>query len=41
MWIAIFASEKKFMLPGIHFEFLVETHFLLAGVVAWLWSMFN
>jgi (E)-4-hydroxy-3-methyl-but-2-enyl pyrophosphate reductase len=37
----IFASEKKLMLPGIHFEFLVEAHFLLAGVIAWLWSLFN
>ncbi len=36
----IYASEKKLMLPGIHFEFLVEAHFLLAGVIAWVWTVF-
>ena len=41
MLLVIFASEKKFMQPGIHFEFLVEAHFLLAGVIAWLWSVMS
>jgi len=27
------------MLPGIRLEFLVETHFILAGIITLLWSV--
>ena len=37
--LVIVASERKTALPGVHFEFLVETHFLLAGAIAWAWSL--
>jgi (E)-4-hydroxy-3-methyl-but-2-enyl pyrophosphate reductase len=40
MFLIIAASEKETMLPGIHFEFLVETQFLLAGILAWGYSWF-
>ena len=39
MLFVLLASEKERMLPGIHLEFLVESHFVLAGVIAIVWSM--
>lgn len=33
------ANEKDLMLPGIHLEFLVESHFVLAGVLAFGWTL--
>jgi len=35
------AYERRVLLPSIKLEFLVETNFLLAGVAAFLWSMFD
>ena len=35
----ILSSEKGLMLPGIHLEFLIESHFVLAGIIALVWSM--
>lgn len=35
----ILANEKGLMLPGIHLEFLIEFHFVLAGIIALVWSM--
>jgi len=29
--------EQDYMLPGTKLEFLVETHFVLAGLIALLW----
>jgi 4-hydroxy-3-methylbut-2-enyl diphosphate reductase len=29
--------EQNFILPGTKLEFLVETHFVLAGLIALLW----
>ncbi|MDP3282837.1 MAG: 4-hydroxy-3-methylbut-2-enyl diphosphate reductase, partial [Desulfobacterales bacterium] len=29
--------EQGYMLPGIKLEFLVESHFVMAGVIALLW----
>jgi len=38
MLLVFSAYEKGYMLPGIRLEFLVETHFILAGVITFLWS---
>ena len=35
------AYERGVLLPSIKLEFLVETNFILAGVAAFLWSMFD
>ena len=35
----LWAYEKGKILPGVKLEFLIETHFLLAGLLTWLWSM--
>ena len=39
MLIVLSAHEHGYMLPGIRLEFLIETHFVLAGIIAFLWSM--
>ena len=33
------AYERGYMLPGIRLEFLVETHFVLAGIITIIWSV--
>ncbi|MGD9363879.1 MAG: hypothetical protein PVH85_33765, partial [Desulfobacterales bacterium] len=33
------AYERGVLLPSIKLEFLVETNFILAGAVAFLWSL--
>ncbi|MBW2738943.1 MAG: UbiA family prenyltransferase, partial [Deltaproteobacteria bacterium] len=33
------AYEQGYMLPGIRLEFLVETHFVLAGIITTIWSV--
>lgn len=38
MSIILSAYERGNMLPGIRLEFLVETHFVLAGVITIIWS---
>ena len=35
------AYERGVLLPSIKLEFLVETNFILAGAVAFLWSVFD
>jgi 4-hydroxy-3-methylbut-2-enyl diphosphate reductase len=35
------AYERGVLLPSIKLEFLVETNFILAGFVAFLWAMFE
>jgi len=40
MFLIIAASEKETMIPGLHFEFLMETQFLLAGILAWVYTWF-
>ena len=35
------AYEQGVLLPSIKLEFLVETNFILAGVAAFLWSVFD
>jgi 4-hydroxy-3-methylbut-2-enyl diphosphate reductase len=35
------AYERRVLLPSIKLEFLVETNFIMAGVVAFLWSVFD
>jgi 4-hydroxy-3-methylbut-2-enyl diphosphate reductase len=35
------AYERGVLLPSIKLEFLVETNFVLAGVAAFLWSVFD
>lgn len=34
MLSTVLASEREHMLPGIHLEFLIEFHFVLAGMIA-------
>ena len=33
------AYERGYMLPGIRLEFLVESHFIFAGILTFLWSV--
>lgn len=33
------AHERGYMLAGIRLEFLIETHFVLAGIITFLWSI--
>ena len=35
----LLASEREHMLPGIHLEFLIEFHFVLAGMIALTWTL--
>ena len=37
--IVLLAHERGFMFPGIRLEFLVETHFVLAGIITLIWSL--
>jgi 4-hydroxy-3-methylbut-2-enyl diphosphate reductase len=39
VYIVLSAHERGYMLPGTRLEFLVDTHFVLAGVVAIIWSL--
>ena len=39
--IMLAAHERGHMLPGTRLEFLVETHFVLAGIMALIWSAAN
>jgi len=40
MLIVLLIHERGSILPGIRLEFLVETLFVLAGVIALLWALF-
>jgi hypothetical protein len=35
----LLAYERDLMIPGVRLEFLLETNFLVAGAVAWLWTI--
>ncbi len=37
--IVLSAHEQGYMLPGTRLEFLVETYFVLAGVITLIWSL--
>jgi len=37
MFLLFSAYERGYMLPGIRLEFLVETHFIFAGIITLLW----
>ncbi len=39
MLSTLLASEREQMLPGIHLEFLIEFHFVLAGLIALMWTI--
>ena len=39
MSVILLAYERGYMLPGIRLEFLVETHFILAGIITIIWSV--
>ncbi|MBW1842451.1 MAG: 4-hydroxy-3-methylbut-2-enyl diphosphate reductase [Deltaproteobacteria bacterium] len=41
VFIILQSHEKGYMLPGTRLEFLVETNFVLAGIVTVLWSLFS
>jgi 4-hydroxy-3-methylbut-2-enyl diphosphate reductase len=37
--IIVFAYERALMFPGIRLEFLVESQFLLAGIISFTWVL--
>ncbi|MDL1981195.1 MAG: 4-hydroxy-3-methylbut-2-enyl diphosphate reductase [Deltaproteobacteria bacterium] len=39
IFVILSAYERGYMLPGIRLEFLVETHFVLAGIITIIWSV--
>jgi len=39
MFIVFSAHEKGYMLPGIRLEFLIETHFVLTGIITFFWTL--
>lgn len=39
VYIVLLAHDRRYMLPGARLEFLIETHFVLAGIVAIIWSL--
>jgi 4-hydroxy-3-methylbut-2-enyl diphosphate reductase len=39
MLSTLLASEREHMLPGMHLEFLIEFHFVLAGMIALAWTL--
>jgi 4-hydroxy-3-methylbut-2-enyl diphosphate reductase len=38
IFLILSLHEKGYMLPGIRLEFLVETQFVLSGIIAFIWS---
>jgi len=38
IFVILSAYERGYMLPGIRLEFLVESHFILAGIITIIWS---
>ncbi len=38
MFIVLLFHERSYMLPGTRLEFLVESHFVIAGVLTFIWS---
>jgi 4-hydroxy-3-methylbut-2-enyl diphosphate reductase len=41
IYIVFAAHERRYMLPGIRLEFLIESQFVLTGVITLLWSLLN
>lgn len=39
VFVVLSAHERGYMLPGIRLEFLVESNFVLAGVITLIWSL--
>jgi len=39
MFMIFSAHERGYMAPGIRLEFLIETNFILAGIITFLWSL--
>jgi 4-hydroxy-3-methylbut-2-enyl diphosphate reductase len=39
--MVILAYRKGLLLPGIRLEFLVETHFILAGLLTFIWTVID
>lgn len=39
LFVVLLAYEKGQMLPGIRLEFLVDTHFILAGILTGVWAV--
>lgn len=40
LFFVILANEKEHTFPYIRLEFLVESHFIFAGIIALIWSLF-
>ena len=39
MFVILLVYERGYMLPGIRLEFLVETNFIIAGIITIIWSV--
>ncbi len=39
MYLVMDRHRKGLLLPGIRLEFLIDTHFILAGGLAWVWAV--
>ena len=39
--MVVLAYRKGFLLPGIRLEFLVESHFILAGLLTFIWTVID
>jgi Sec-independent protein secretion pathway component TatC len=38
LWLSLLAYERQWLCPGITLEALVETNFLLTGLLALIWQ---
>ena len=39
LYTLIIAHQKRFVLAGVHLEFLIESHLVLSGILALFWSL--
>jgi len=39
IFIVLSAHQRGYMLPGIRLEFLIESNFVMAGVITFIWSL--
>jgi hypothetical protein len=38
IWMVLLAYKNGYLLPGVRLEFLVETLFMVAGLITFIWS---
>ncbi len=39
MLTVLYAHEKRYTMPGVRLEFLIETHFVLSGIITLFWTL--